>query len=133
MTSVAYGLAILAVLGDTPATFAADPPKPLSAKEARSKVDQEIVVEFLVKAAKDRLEKRGEIYLDSETEFRDENNFSCVINRDGALSLRNASIENPADHFRDKLIRVRGRVTLKDNIPRIEVSDAKQIEIVIPQ
>ena len=62
-----------------------------------------------------------------------ENTFSCVINRDGALSLRNASIENPADHFRDKLIRVRGRVTLKDNIPRIEVSDAKQIEIVIPQ
>jgi hypothetical protein len=36
-----------------------------------------------VTAAKDRLEKRGEIYLDAEDDFRDEKNFAVVITRQG--------------------------------------------------
>lgn len=110
--------------------LADEPSKPLTAKEARAKVNEEVVVEFHVKAAKNRLEKRGEIYLDSETDFRDENNLACVINRDGALSLQNAKIPDPAEHFLDKRVRVRGKVTTKEDLPRIEISDAKQIELV---
>jgi hypothetical protein len=43
------------------------PPKPLTPVEARKKVGEEIVVEMEVRTAKDRLEKRGEIYLDSSS------------------------------------------------------------------
>src|SRR4029077_14126103 len=57
------------------ATIAADKEKALSAVEARKQVGKEITVKIEVKAAKDRLEKRGEIYLDAEENFRDEKNF----------------------------------------------------------
>ena len=40
-----------------------------------------------MRAAKDRLEKRGEIYLDSETDFKSPKNFAVVLTRKGAASL----------------------------------------------
>ena len=42
--------------------------KPLTPVEAIKKVNEKVVVEMQVKATKNRLEKRGEIYLDSEEE-----------------------------------------------------------------
>src|SRR5262249_20657215 len=42
--------------------------------EARKKVGKKVTVEMTVKAAKNRLEKRGEIYLDSEEDFKDAKN-----------------------------------------------------------
>jgi prepilin-type processing-associated H-X9-DG protein len=57
--------ALLAVAGED---------KPLTPTEARNKVGHNITVEMIVKATKDRLEKRGEIYLDAEPDFRDVKN-----------------------------------------------------------
>ncbi|MFT3920982.1 MAG: hypothetical protein QM778_00460 [Myxococcales bacterium] len=34
------------------------------------------------------------------------------------------------EHFRGKLIRVKGVVSVVDDVPRIEVSDPQQIELV---
>jgi DNA/RNA endonuclease YhcR with UshA esterase domain len=104
--------------------------QPLSPAEARKKVGQTITVEMIVKAAKDRLEKRGEIYLDAELDFRDEKNFAVVITKAGAAKLKDAGINDPADHFKDKKIRATGLVKEVDMIPRIEIDDAKQIRIV---
>jgi hypothetical protein len=78
--------------------------KPLTAPEARKKVGETVTVEMKVQAAKDRLEKRGEIYLDAEPDFRDPQNFAVVITKAGAASLKAAGIDNPADHFRDKAL-----------------------------
>jgi hypothetical protein len=103
--------------------------KPLPPVEARKKVGERITVEMAVQAAKDRLEKRGEIYLDSELDFRDEKNFAVVITRAGAESLKKAGIDNAAEHFKDKKIRATGTVKEVDKVPRIEVDDAKQIVI----
>jgi hypothetical protein len=83
----------------------ADEAKPLSPVAARKKVGETITVQMKVQAAKDRLEKRGEIYLDSEANFRDEKNFAVVITKIGAAKLKEAGIVDPADHFRDKVIR----------------------------
>jgi hypothetical protein len=44
-------------------------------------------------------------------------------------SLRAEGIDNPADHFKGKTIRARGTVSEVDSVPRIEVDEAKQIEI----
>ena len=112
-----------------PAFAAEEKDKPLAPVEARKQVGKAITVEMEVKAAKNRLEKRGEIYLDSEDEFRDEKNFAVVITKKGAESLKAAGIDEPADHYKGKTIRAKGKVTEVDGIPRIEIDDAKQLAI----
>jgi DNA/RNA endonuclease YhcR with UshA esterase domain len=113
-------------------TFPVDAPKdaPLSPVEARKKVGETITVEMTVRTAKDRLEKRGEIYFDAEDDFRDAKNFAVVITKAGAAKLKDAGIANPADHFRGKKIRATGTVKEVDKVPRIEIDDAKQIRVV---
>jgi hypothetical protein len=119
-TVLAAGLTLAAALDD----------KPLTPVEARKKVGEKIVVEMTVKTAKDRLEKRGEIYLDAEQDFMDEKNFAVVITRKGAASLMEGGIASPADHFMDKKIQASGEVKEVDKVPRIEIDEAKQIKII---
>jgi len=102
--------------------------KPRSPVEARKKVGEKITVEMTVRAAKDRLAKRGEIYLDSEPDFRNEKNFAVVITRAGAASLKQAGISNPAEYYQDKKIRATGTVKEVEKVPRIEIEDANQIK-----
>jgi hypothetical protein len=108
----------------------AAPEKALTPAQAIKAVNKKVIVEMLVKAAKDRLEKRGEIYLDSEEDFRDENNLGIVITKKGAANFKEAGIGDPAAHFLGKTIRVTGTVTIGMNRPRIEVDEAKQIQEV---
>ena len=122
-------LAFAAIVTWAGVTVAADG-KVLTPVEARTKVGKKITVEMTVRAAKDRLKKRGEIYLDAETDFRNEKNFAVVITRAGAASLKAAGIDNPADHFRDRQVRATGTVKEVDKVPRIEIDDAKQIKRV---
>lgn len=105
---------------------------PCGPAEARTRVDETITVQMKCASAKDRLEKRGEIYLDAEPDFRDEKNFAVVITKAGAASLKQAGIDDPAAHFADKLIRARGRVKVVDDVPRIEIDEAAQIRLVDP-
>jgi DNA/RNA endonuclease YhcR with UshA esterase domain len=112
---------IQAVAGDT---------KPLTPVDAIKKVNEEVTVQMLVKATKNRLEKRGEIYLDSEDDFRNEKNLAIVIGKAGAAKFKDAGVDDPAVHFRGKTIRVKGTVIIKEERPRIEVDDPKQIQIV---
>jgi hypothetical protein len=107
-----------------------DEPKPITPVEAIKKVNEKVTVEMLVKAAKNRLEKRGEIYLDSEEDFHDEKNLGIVILKTGAAKFKDAGVDDPAVHFKDKTIRVKGKVIMKEKRPRIEVDDPSQIEIV---
>src|ERR1019366_1108593 len=104
--------------------------KPLTPVEAIKNVNEEVTVQMLVKAAKNRLEKRGEIYLDSEENFKDENNLGIVITKTGAAKFMKAGVNDPAVHFQDKIIRVKGTVIIKEQRPRIEVDDPKDIQIV---
>jgi hypothetical protein len=110
--------------------LAAAEEKPLKPVEARKKVGSQITVEMTVRAAKDRLEKRGEIYLDSEEDFHDEKDFAVVITKAGAASLKNAGIDSAAEHFKGKTIQATGTVKEVDKIPRIEIEDAKQIKVI---
>lgn len=124
-TLIALGLfattSVVAVAGD------AD--KPLTAVEARKQVGKEVTVKMEVKTAKDRLEKRGEIYLDAEEDFKDEKNFAVVITKKGAASLKEAGIADPADHFKGKTITAKGTVKEVDGVPRIEIDEAKQLAV----
>jgi len=108
----------------------ADEGKPLGPVEARKQVGKQITVRMAVKAAKDRLEKRGKIYLDAEEDFRDQKNFAVVITKTGAESLKAAGISDPADYFKGKTIRATGPVKEIDGVPRIEIEEARQIAVV---
>ena len=104
--------------------------KPLTPVEAIKKVNEKVVVEMQVQATKNRLEKRGEIYLDSEEDFRDKKNLGIVVTKTGAAKFKEAGVADAAVHFKDKTIRVTGTVIIKEERPRIEVDDSKQIQMV---
>ena len=104
--------------------------RPLTAVEARTHVNEEVTVQLLVQATKNRLENRGEIFLDSEEDFRDEKNLAIVVTRTGAAKFLNDGVADPAVHFKGKTIQVHGTVVIKEDRPRIEVDDPRQIQIV---
>jgi hypothetical protein len=112
------------------ATSLAEDDKPLGPVEARNQVGKKITVEMTVKAAKDRLEKHGEIYLDAEENFKDPKNFAVIITKAGAAKFKEAGIAAPADHFRSKLIRAKGTVKVVQEVPRIEIDDRGDLQIV---
>lgn len=109
-------------------TIAAEPTKPLTPVAAREQVGKQVTVRMQVATAKDRLEKRGEIYLDSQEDFRDEKNFAVVITRAGAKSLHDSNVKDIAEYFRNAWIEVAGTVTEVDDIPRIEINSADNIK-----
>ena len=102
---------------------------PLSPLEARSRVNQEVTVEMLVRAAKN-CPHCSQIFLDSEEDHHDPRNFAVTVTETGAARFKGARVDDPALHFKGKTIRVTGVVTLKDDRPRIEVDDPRQIEVV---
>ena len=104
--------------------------KPLTPVEAIKKVNEQVTVQMLVRAAKNRLEKRGEIYLDSEEDFRDEKNLGVVVTRGGAAKFKEAGVGDPAAHFKGKTVQVKGKVRLYRDRPEIAVSGPGEIEIV---
>jgi hypothetical protein len=123
---VFFGLAI-------PVVEAAREDKALSPAEAIKMVDKKVTVQMVVRSSKNALAKRHEIYLDSEEDFRDEKNLAVVITEEGAGKFKDAGIDDPAEHFRDKTIRVTGTVIRKDDRPRIEISDPKAIRAIDPK
>lgn len=105
-------------------------PKAIAPEEAGRHVGEKAAVEMVIRASKDRLEKRKEIYLDSTTDHRDPKNLAAVITVTGAARLKAAGIADPAAYFKGKTVRVTGTVTLKDKEPRIEINAADQIRLV---
>jgi len=102
---------------------------PLSAPEARTKIDEQITVEMLVKAAKN-CQRCSLMFLDSEEDHHDPKNFTVAGTDTSKARFREAKIDDPAGHFKGKTIRVSGVVTVKDKQPQIEVDDPRQIEVV---
>jgi hypothetical protein len=105
--------------------------KPLSPAEAIKQIGKpNLVVELTVKKAKDRLEKRGIIFLDSEEDFKDPNNLCIAISADAALKFKEKGIADPATHFQGKRIRVKGNVMRFEERPYLPVLDPTQISVV---
>jgi DNA/RNA endonuclease YhcR with UshA esterase domain len=106
--------------------------KVVPAAEARGKIGQECTVEMVVKASKNAAPRRT-YFLDSEEDFRDDKNFAVVISYDDAAKFHAVGIEDPAEHYKGKTIRVTGKVIHEDEQVRIRVEDPKQIKLVEPK
>jgi hypothetical protein len=126
----ALSLAIVGIVGIAGA-FADDekPPKLVAAADAKSHIDESCTVEMNVRASKDARPRR-EYYLDSEEDFHDEKNFAVVISYDHAEKFKKAGIDNPADYYMGKKLRVTGKVIAENDQVRIRIDDPAQIKVV---
>jgi DNA/RNA endonuclease YhcR with UshA esterase domain len=102
---------------------------PLSPVEAVGRVNEQVTVEMLVKAAKN-CPHCSRIFLDSEEDHRDRSNLAVAVTETGAARFKGVGVDDPARYFKGKTIRVTGVVTLQDNRPKIDVDDPWQIEVV---
>lgn len=102
---------------------------PLSPVEALKRVNEPVTVEMLIRRTKS-CTCSSQFFLDSEDNKRDPKNLGLIVTAAGAARFKQAGIDDPAEHFQGKTLRVRGVVVLKEGRPYIEVDDLGQIEIV---
>jgi hypothetical protein len=113
------------------AGLAGDDAAPISAEQAVGQIGKpRVVVEMTVKAAKDRLEKRGLVYLDSEEDFASPKNLGVAISAEAAEKFKKRGVADIAGHFKGKFIRVYGCVMRFEERPYLPVHDPKQISVV---
>jgi hypothetical protein len=102
---------------------------PLSPLEAANRINEQVTVGMLVRAAKN-CPHCSQVFLDSEEDHHDPNNLAVAVTQTGKARFKQMRIDDPARHFKGQAIRVTGVVTLKDHRPRIGVDDPGQIEVV---
>ena len=107
-------------------TVLAEEPAPITPAEAAKKVNEMVVVKLEVKSTGGR----SNHYLNSEKEFTDAKNFTVFIAKDHLELFKKAGVENPAQHYKGKVIQVSGKVVLEQQKPWIKVSDPAQIKVV---
>jgi hypothetical protein len=117
------------VLGWVTSSAGADEDRPVTPADAVKRIGQTLRVEMQVKKAKNRLEKHGMIYLDSEDDFHSPTNLGIAITAAGAAKFRAKGIADPAAYFQGKSIRVRGEILIFETRPYLPVTDAAQIEV----
>lgn len=100
-----------------------------SAAEALQQVGKaNICVRLKVERAKDRLQKRGIIYLDSEEDFNSPNNLGIALSASVAEELKEQGIQDTAEHFQGKMIEVTGCVMRFEERVYLPVLRADQIK-----
>jgi hypothetical protein len=105
------------------------PPRVIPAAQAKDHIDERCTVGMTVRASKNAA-KRRTYFLDSEEDFRDPMNFAVLISYDDAEKFKQAGIDDPAEHYRGKTIRVTGKIIAEDDQVRIHVSAPEQIQPV---
>jgi hypothetical protein len=105
------------------------PPVVVAAPDAKNHIDKECTVEMTVRSSKNAAPRR-EYYLDSEEDFRDDKNFAVVISYDHIDLFKKAGIDDPAEYYKEKKLRVTGTVIRENAQVRIRVEDPKQIKVV---
>jgi len=101
----------------------------ISPVEAIQRLNEPVLVEMHVKRTKS-CTCTSQFFLDCEENKHDPKNLGLLVTTAGAARFKEVGIDDPAEHFQGKPIRVRGVVVLKESRPYIEVDDPGQIEIV---
>lgn len=109
-----------------------EPPKKINAEEARQHLGENVSVVFLVQSSKDA-KPRKVVYLDSEKDFTDPKNLGVIIPEEVAARLVQVIGEGPATYYKDRTIRVVGKVIEQEERMYIRLSETDQIEVVQPE
>lgn len=102
----------------------------IAATEASAHVGKKARVELVVESARLMADRRA-CFLNSRKNHRDAENFTVVIFREALARFAEAGIDDPANHFDGRTIRVRGLVAERDDKPQIVVETPDQIEVVV--
>ena len=104
---------------------------PISPSDAVKQIGKpQVLIEMKVRSAKDRLERRGIVYLDSEEDFTDPKNLGIAISAEAAEKFKANGIADLAEHFQGKTIQVRGCVMRFEERPYLPVHAPEQIVII---
>lgn len=127
--ALVFGLLIVPVAGSLPAQEVAQKADVIPADKARDHVDKTITTEFTVKSYKNA-DSSKRYYLDSEADYKADNNLAVIITYDSAAAFEKAGIKDVIAHFADKKVRVTGKVIRESDQTRIYVTEPKQIELL---
>src|SRR5262249_18065418 len=84
-------------------------PAAISTADAKKKIGEKVTIELTVQSTGSSGKR---IFLNSEKSFRDEKNFTIMIDMDKAgAKFKEAKIDDPRKHFDAKTIRVTGTVS----------------------
>ncbi|MBX3437828.1 MAG: hypothetical protein KF861_10080 [Planctomycetaceae bacterium] len=104
---------------------------PLTPVEAIARIGEpEIRVQMVVKASKERLEKRGIIFLDSKEDFVDAENLGIAVSAKVAQAFKQQGIDDLAAHLKGRTIEVTGCVMRFEERPYLPVLSPEQIKIL---
>jgi DNA/RNA endonuclease YhcR with UshA esterase domain len=121
--ALSLGLVMLALCA---ARFAAADEMLTPLAEIRQHVGKAVSVELVVASSR-ALESGKYCFLNSHKNFTHKENFTVTIDAEAIAKFAKANIDDPAERFLGKTIRVRGKVSLYRDKPQIIVSDPAQI------
>jgi hypothetical protein len=121
------GVVVLGLLAAGPVVAA----EPISPEEAIKDIGKpEVVVRMKVVNAKDRVAKRGIVYLDSTSDFKDPKNLGVAISAGAADKFKAQGVTDLEAYFKGKTIEVKGCVMRFEDRPYLPVLDTAQIKIL---
>ncbi len=127
MKTLILSMLLLAI----PSEVFAAKPKAIPPEATTAYAGEKATVEFRVEAGT-LLSDRDDpmCFLNSMKNFRSEDNFTAVIFSEGLEKFQRAGINDPAEQFRNKTIRVTGEIGLRQGKAQIIVEYVGQIEVV---
>jgi DNA/RNA endonuclease YhcR with UshA esterase domain len=108
--------------------LAADEPTVVQASEAKANVGKKVTIEMTVVAGA-KLADKGPCFLNASKNYKDKDAFSVVMFGPALTKFKEAGIDDPSKHFKDKKIQVTGTVELYKEQPQIKVTSPDQIKI----
>jgi hypothetical protein len=106
--------------------------KPIAPAAAAKQVGQKCTLAMEIQSTGKTRDGRL-IFLNSEASFRNESNFTLVIDGQAQERFKKASIADPAAYFKGKHVQATGTITLYKKKPEIRIDDPSQIKIVDTQ
>lgn len=104
---------------------------PLTPAAAIAAIGQpEVRVRMLVRQTKDRLERRGIIFLDSEDDFNDPANLGIAVSAKVALAFKQQGIDDLAAHLKARTIEVTGCVMRFEDRFYVPVLSPEQLKVI---
>lgn len=101
--------------------------KEIQPEDAGKHMGQKVEVVLTV-ASSSLLKDRDLCFLNSKKNHRDEKNFSVVFRKEGLKEFAAKKIEDPAKHFRNKKVKVTGKIEEYNGKPQIMVTKFEQIK-----
>ena len=101
--------------------------EPITPAEAAKMVGEEVTVAMTVESSALR---EGRCFLNSEANFRSDDNFTLFIDHAAMAKFKEAGIDDPSSHFRGKKVHATGKVAKFRDRPQIALAGPDAIKLI---